>query len=158
MKTPEQHLSGLERLSLKLTNWIGTPSSILIHTIFFAGAFSLRLFGVSLDQVLLILTTVVSLEAIYLAILIQMTVNRNTQSLAEVEEDIGEIEEDIGEIHEEMEELGDDVEEIAEDIEEIQEEDEAEEKEEESTKITLEKIETDLQRLLTDIELLKKQK
>jgi septal ring factor EnvC (AmiA/AmiB activator) len=158
MKSPEQHLSGLERLSLNLTNWIGTPSSILVHTIFFAGAFSLRLFGVSLDQVLLILTTAVSLEAIYLAILIQMTVNRNTQSLAEVEEDIGEIEEDIGEIHEEMEELGDDVEEIAEDIEEIQEEDEAEEKEEESTKITLEKIEVDLQRLLTDIELLKKQK
>ena len=35
-----------------------------------------------------LLTTAVSLEAIYLSIFIQMTVNRNTQSLEEVEEDI----------------------------------------------------------------------
>jgi chromosome segregation ATPase len=61
-----------------------------------------------------VLTTVVSLEAIYIANLIQFTVNRNTQSLKEVEEDIDEIQEDV-------EELGEDVDEIQEDIEDIQE-------------------------------------
>lgn len=47
------------------------------------------------DKVLLILTTAVSLEAIYLAIFIQMTVNRTTTSLAGVEKDIGDIQEDV---------------------------------------------------------------
>jgi uncharacterized protein YoxC len=60
---------------------------------------------VSWDLLLLILTTVVSLEAIYLAIFIQMTVNQNTASLREVEKDIDAIEKDVDEIQ------GDDAEE-----------------------------------------------
>jgi hypothetical protein len=41
--------------------------------------------------VLLVLTTLVSLEAIYLSIFIQMAVNRTAQSIKEVEEDFEEI-------------------------------------------------------------------
>lgn len=106
-------INHLEKISVRVTNWIGTPLSIVIHTVLFIGIFSLKFFGVPVDQILLILTTAVSLEAIYLAIFIQMTVNRTTASLEEAKEDLEEIAEDV-------EDLGEDVEEIAEDVEEIQ--------------------------------------
>lgn len=95
----------LEKLSLKLTSWVGTPQSIVFHTFFFAGIFSLKFFGFMLEDILLVLTTAVSLEAIYLAIFIQMTVNRNTQSLMEVEEDIEDIQEDVEELSEDVDEI-----------------------------------------------------
>ena len=50
------------------------------------------------SDILLILTTIVSLEAIYLSIFIQITVNRNTQSLDDFEADIDEIQSDIDKI------------------------------------------------------------
>ncbi len=90
-------LSFLERASYKLTSWIGTPASLIIHTVMFMGIFALRYFGVTTDYILLILTTAVSLEAIYLSIFIQMSVNRATESLEEVEEDIEDIQEDATE-------------------------------------------------------------
>ncbi len=85
----------LEIISEKLTNWIGTPLSILIHTILFVGVFMMKFIGYGADEILLILTTAVSLEAIYLAIFIQMSVNRTTKSLKIVEKDIDEIQEDV---------------------------------------------------------------
>ncbi len=115
-----REVSRLEKLSTKLTDWVGTPMSILVHTILFISIFSLGLFGVSFESILLILTTAVSLEAIYLAIFIQMTVNRNTQSLEDVEKDIDEIQEDVEDIQEDVVELGDDVEEISKDVDEIE--------------------------------------
>jgi len=87
-----------------VTHYIGTTTSILIHTLLFAGIFSLRFFGSSTEEILLILTTAVSLEAIYLAIFIQMTVNRTTESLAGVERDIDDIQEDIDDIQEDVSE------------------------------------------------------
>lgn len=87
----------LEKISFKLTEWIGTPISLIIHTLLFFGIFSLRRFGVTTDYILLVLTTAVSLEAIYLSIFIQMSVNRATESLEEVEEDIEDIQEDTSE-------------------------------------------------------------
>ena len=90
-------LTPLEKISFKLTDWVGTPVSLIVHTLFFAGIFALRKFGITTDYLLLILTTAVSLEAIYLSIFIQMTVNRNTESLEEVEEDIEGIQEDVDE-------------------------------------------------------------
>lgn len=102
------------------TNWIGSKASLVFHTIFFVIMFSLPFFGFELDTVLLFLTTLVSLEAIYLAIFIQMTVNRNTQSLEEVEEDIEEIHEDVEEIQADVDEIQEDVDEIQEDVEEIE--------------------------------------
>lgn len=71
----------------RLTNWIGTKSSIKIHTIFFIGIFGLQFLGFTTDQVLLILTTFLSVEAIYLAIFIQMTVNRQSEDIEEIQED-----------------------------------------------------------------------
>jgi len=85
----------LQTISFKLTEWVGTPLSLILHTCLFAGIFALRYLGVTTNYILLILTTAVSLEAIYLSIFIQMTVNRNTQSLEEVEEDIEGIQEDV---------------------------------------------------------------
>lgn len=96
-----------EHFSKKLTKWIGSPQSIFIHTLFFIGIFSLRLWQVSSEDILLILTTLVSLEAIYLSIFIQMTVNRHSEELEEVSEDIEEIQEDVEEIQEDVEEIYD---------------------------------------------------
>ncbi|MBI2018729.1 DUF1003 domain-containing protein [Candidatus Daviesbacteria bacterium] len=87
----------LEKISFKFIEWVGTPYSLIVHSFFFIGVFALKYVGFSVDQILLILTTVVSLEAIYLAVFIQMSVNRNTQSLEEVEEDIEDIQEDVTE-------------------------------------------------------------
>ncbi len=93
--TRKNKLLPVEAATLKFTKWIGTPTSIVAHTFFFIGIFFLRMFGFSTEDILLILTTVVSLEAIYLAIFIQMTINRNTESLEAVEEDVEEIAKDV---------------------------------------------------------------
>lgn len=90
-------LSALEKVSIKFTRWVGTPYSLIAHTAFFTGVFVLYLFGLTMDKILLILATLSSLEAIYLSLFIQMTVNRNTESLEDVEEDIEDIQEEEGE-------------------------------------------------------------
>ncbi len=124
-------------LPVKITDWIGSTSSIVVHTILFVGIFVLRVFKFTTTDILLILTTAVSLEAIYLAIFIQMTVNRNTQSLEEVEEDIDEIQLDIDRLEEE------DVKDNVHDTTTIK---------------TLDTIQLDLQKLMQDIQHLKEQK
>lgn len=109
----------VERVSLGVTKWIGSVSSIVLHTIVFVGSFLAVSFElVSFDRMLLVLTTLVSLEAIYLAIFIQMSLNLARESLAEVEEDIDEIQEDVDEIQQDVDEIQHDVDEIQEDIEE----------------------------------------
>lgn len=143
------------RISEKLTSWIGSPSSIIVHTIFFIGIFGLVIFDVSFEQILLILTTAVSLEAIYLAIFIQMTVNRHTASLQEVEEEIEDLGEDIEELGEEVEDISEDIEEMSEDIDKIQEEESQDEVRDMKSHASLENIEITLQKLLTDIETIK---
>lgn len=89
-------------LADKLIKVIGTTKSLIVHTCLFVGIFSLAFFGISLDKILLVLTTFLSIEAIYLAIFIQISVNKNTESLEEVEQDIDEIEHDIDEIQEDV--------------------------------------------------------
>lgn len=166
----------VETFAQKVTRGVGSPTSIVLHTIGFVLFFGATFFGVAFDTILLVLTTIVSLEAIYLSLLIQMTVNMNTQSLQKVESDIDEIEEDFGEMREDVEEITEDfgeiresVEEITEDIgemeehieaiqeevEEITEEDAADDKRDEDTKITLENIQSTLQKLMIDLEKLK---
>lgn len=82
--------------------WIGSTQSFVLHTLVFLAAFLAVVFKtIALDTMLLVLTTAVSLEAIYLAIFIQMSVNQNTISLREVEEDIDEIEEELEDLSEE---------------------------------------------------------
>lgn len=141
--------NNLEKVSLGLTKWVGTPLSLVVHTILFAGIFVLVMLGFPLDKTLLILTTAVSLEAIYLSIFIQMTVNRSVESLEEVNEDIEQIQKNVKDIDE-------DVDEISEDLEKIQESDVEDDLQERKKQDTLEKIEGDIQKLLKDIEQLKK--
>lgn len=127
-----------------LTLWVGSLTSIAVHTLVFAIAFFLGLFhAIAWDTILLVLTTVVSLEAIYLAIFIQMTVNHNAQSLRAVEEDVDEIQKDIDAIEH--------------DVDEIQ-EDEAEEiTRDEQHQQALATISARLQMLLDDVQKLKKE-
>jgi uncharacterized protein YlxW (UPF0749 family) len=116
---PRKPQSPLEKASDALTQWIGTTTSIVAHTLFFIGIFALQWVGVSIDKILLILTTAVSLEAIYLAIFIQMSVNKTSQSLENVEEDIEDIQEDVEDIQEDVDEMQEDVEDLQEDVDEV---------------------------------------
>lgn len=109
----------LETIAMSVTRAVGSIWSIGIHTVIFVGAFTLILFGFNVDRVLLVLTTVLSLEAIYLSLFIQLSVNHQAKALASVEKDIDEIAEDVEEMQEDMEGIAEDVEEIAEDVEEI---------------------------------------
>lgn len=120
-KNPKKPFS-LTRLALRATRSIGSPESILLHTAFFIGAFFLSFVGWHFDRILLFLTTIVSLEAIYLAIFIQMTVNMNTRRLRAVSRDVEEIQEDVEDIQENVEEIQEDVEELQEDVEDMNEE------------------------------------
>lgn len=85
--------------TIKLAKWIGSPISLLLHTFVFGGIFVLRYLGIATDSLLLILTTVVCLEAIYLVILIQVIINKNTQNLAGVAQKVEEIQEEEKEAH-----------------------------------------------------------
>jgi peptidoglycan hydrolase CwlO-like protein len=117
----QKQLTPLELFSLRATRWIGSINSLIVHTVLFVVSFILVIFGIDFDKILLVVTTIVSLEAIYLAIFIQMSVNRQGRRLHAVSKDIDEIQEDIDEIQEDVEKIEKDVDEIQEDVEEIQE-------------------------------------
>lgn len=119
-------LEELENKALSITTWVGSVWSLIVHTLLFIGAFLLVFAGAPLDRVLLVLTTIVSLEAIYLSIFIQMSVNRQARALANVEKDIDEIQEDVEEIAEDVEDIQEDIDEIQENVEDITEEKEEE--------------------------------
>lgn len=110
----------IEKLAIRATTWIGSTSSLVVHTILFITSFLLIFFGFEADKVLLVLTTIVSLEAIYLSIFIQMSVNRSNRRLVAVRKDLEEIHEEVEEISEDVEGIQADVEHIEEDIGEIQ--------------------------------------
>lgn len=114
-------MTEIDAVSQKMTRWIGSVASLIVHTILFAFCFIIVLLGAPLDRVLLVLTTIVSLEAIYLAIFIQMSVNKNTADIDEIQEDVEEIAEDVDEIQKDIDEIQEDVDEIQEDVDEIQE-------------------------------------
>jgi biopolymer transport protein ExbB/TolQ len=107
----------LKRLAIRFTQSIGSVWSVVIHTVLFIAPFCLYFLGAELDKILLILTTIVSLEAIYLSIFIQMSVNYQTRQLQSVQDDIEEIQEDV----EEMQEADEGDEEEDEDLNEIKE-------------------------------------
>ena len=117
----------LEKTADLATRWIGSTSSLLFHTVVFILSFLLPIFNmVSFERMLLVLTTVVSLEAIYLSIFIQMTVNKNSQDIEIIQEDIEDIEEGIGEIQKDVDEIQEDVVEMQEDTEQELEEEKEE--------------------------------
>lgn len=154
------------KTAIGVTRWVGSPGSVVVHTILFVAFFvAAAEEWIAYDEMLLFLTTIVSLEAIYLAIFIQMTINYTTQELAEVsedveemKEDIGEIQEDVGELQEDVEEISEDVGEISEEVEETNEEEKAEEQRKAEQKKTLSDIQADLRRLMTDISKLQEPK
>jgi len=126
-----------------ITRSVGSVASVVLHTLVFLGAFLLGIMEVTdWDTILLILTTVVSLEAIYLAIFIQMSVNQNTESLREVEVDVDEIQKDIDAIEQ--------------DVDEIQEADVIDKLHDDQHREELQGISERLQQLLADINNLKK--
>ena len=95
----------LEKLAYRIPGAMGTPLSIGIHTILFGLSLLLIVIGIDADRVMLVLTTIVSLEAIYLSLFIQMSVNRQHHRIKEVAADVEEIQEDIEEIQEDVEDL-----------------------------------------------------
>ena len=152
----------LEDVASSFTRWVGSPSSILVHTVFFAACFLTLAFGVNLETMLLFLTTVVSLEAVYLAILIQFTVNKANEELLNVGQDIDEIQEDIDEIQEDVDEMQEDVGEIQKDIDEIQEDvddieegETEEEKRDKDMKATVDRIQSALELLMKEVNSIK---
>ena len=116
MATPPPNLG---KFVNRLTAWVGSPSSMFVHSIIFLGALLLPLLGVDSAKVLLVLTTIVSLEAIYLSIFIQYSVNQHSEALTEVASDIDEVTEDVKEISTDVEELSSDVEDISSDVSEL---------------------------------------
>ncbi|OGE39003.1 hypothetical protein A3F00_01825 [Candidatus Daviesbacteria bacterium RIFCSPHIGHO2_12_FULL_37_11] len=98
-------LSMIEKLARDIPRWVGTPQSLIIHTIIFMGILSLGFFGFDFRTVNIVLTTWLSIEAIYLAIFIQMTVNRNTESIEDLQEDVEELSEDVEDIQEDIEDI-----------------------------------------------------
>ena len=130
--------SFIDRIADKVTSWIGSTASIIFHSCFFVFAFvSHWLFSWSFDSILLVLTTVVSLEAIYFSIFIQRAVNQQAERLGDVEESL------------------DDVEDSLDDVEEALEEDEQEEEAEEES---LEDVVTEMKKVLKEMKKMAKEK
>lgn len=136
----------------KLTSWTGSISSLVLHTIVFAACIMLGILQFATwDIILLVVTTAVSLEAIYLAIFIQMTVNEHSKELDQVTEDVEDIQEDI-------EEISEDVEDIQEDVEEMSEEEKQHGEKRQHQLVTLDQLTKDVRRVLDDLEMFKKGK
>lgn len=161
MTAKEQRKIQLERVADLATRWIGSISSLIFHSVFFALSFILPLSGaITFERMLLVLTTVVSLEAIYLAIFIQMSVNKNSQDIEIIQENVEEIQEDVEEIQEDIEEIEENIDEIQKDVDEIQEDIESDTEEEELIEKqeaqTLANIQAILLKLQGEIEILKR--
>lgn len=142
MKNREEKTKEKIEFLVKVTDgvmwWIGSIPSLIVHSIIFLTAFLLPLFGiVEFDKMLLVLTTVLSLEAIYLAIFIQMSVNRSQEHIEDLKDDVNEIQEDIEDIQEDIEEISEDIDDIQEDIEDIAEDEDDEDHNERAKNVML---------------------
>jgi low affinity Fe/Cu permease len=140
------------QFSERITTWIGSEASIVLHTFAFIAIGSLHYFGVPFVNMMVILNTAVSLEAIYLAIFIQMTVNRHSADIEDIQEDVQELGEGVEELGEGVADLGEGIEEISEDMQEGEEEDR---RGSEPHSVTFEKLESSVQKILSDLETLK---
>ena len=117
-----ENRTALDKLADAIILWIGSTASLVFHTILFLVSFLLPIFKViGFEEMLLVLTTIVSLEAIYLSIFIQMSVNKSNKHIEVIKEDIDEIQEDIDEIQEDIDEIQEDIDEIADDDEDEEE-------------------------------------
>ena len=89
----------LGKFLFKLTELIGSPFSLVLHTVFIAGFFYMRYLGLMSNLTLLTLATIVSIEALYLAIFNQIKVKRHTNSLSEATTTIENMREEEQETH-----------------------------------------------------------
>ena len=128
----------LDKMADSVISWIGSTSSLVFHTLLFITSFLLPLFKVvDFEEMLLVLTTIVSLEAIYLSIFIQMSVNKSNKHIEVIKEDVNEIQEDIDEIQEDIDEIQEDIDEIQVDIDEIADDEDEDEHKEKAQKVIL---------------------
>lgn len=128
----------LDKMADSVISWIGSSASLVFHTLLFITSFLLPLFKVvEFEEMLLVLTTIVSLEAIYLSIFIQMSVNKSNKHIEVIKEDVNEIQEDIDEIQEDIDEIQEDIDEIQEDIDEIADDEDEDEHKEKAQKVIL---------------------
>ena len=128
----------LDKIADSVISWIGSTSSLVFHTLLFITSFLLPLFKVvEFEEMLLVLTTIVSLEAIYLSIFIQMSVNKSNKHIEVIKEDVNEIQEDIDEIQEDIDEIQEDIDEIQEDIDEIADDEDEDEHKEKAQNVIL---------------------
>jgi len=149
---PEARLHALAVAIQHAITWIGSPASLIVHTVAFAACFAVCLLHwVDWNLMLTVLTNVVSLEAIYLAIFIQFSVNLQAKSLKGVEEDVESIQEDVEELGEHVEGIKEDVEDIQEDISE----DASEELRKRKQAQMLEALTNDVKAMLLHLETLK---
>jgi septal ring factor EnvC (AmiA/AmiB activator) len=96
----------LNEASDNIIKWVGSTNSLIIHTAVFVLSFvSPFIFKVSFDLVLLVLTTLVSLEAIYLAIFIQRSVNQQANRLEDVEDALDDVEESLDDVEESIDDV-----------------------------------------------------
>jgi len=139
----------IQKGASKITNWIGSTTSVIIHTLLFIVSFTIPYLGyTTFERMLLVLTTIVSLEAIYLSIFIQMSLNTSKEKIEIIQDNIEEISDDI-------EELGDDLEELA---EEMSEEEDVETTGDQDNDKILMAIRATLFHIQRDIELIKRRK
>ena len=128
----------LDKMADSVISWIGSTASLVFHTLLFITSFLLPLFKVvDFEEMLLVLTTIVSLEAIYLSIFIQMSVNKSNKHIEVIKEDVNEIQEDIDEIQEDIDEIQEDIDEIQVDIDEIADDEDEDEHKEKAQKVIL---------------------
>ena len=128
----------LDKMADSVISWIGSTASLVFHTLLFITSFLLPLFKVvEFEEMLLVLTTIVSLEAIYLSIFIQMSVNKSNKHIEVIKEDVNEIQEDIDEIQEDIDEIQEDIDEIQEDIDEIADDEDEDEHKEKAQNVIL---------------------
>jgi peptidoglycan hydrolase CwlO-like protein len=146
----------LETFSAKAIKWIGSVESLIIHTVLFIVFFVLYVLGIDISTVLLVLTTIVSLEAIYLSIFIQMSVNFQAKKLESVASDVEDIQKDVEEIQEDVEDIQEDVEDIQEDVEDIQEDVEEFSEEDDEEDEEYKKIKETMDLLLKEVSDLKR--
>jgi peptidoglycan hydrolase CwlO-like protein len=105
-KNIEEDKRMIEKIALKIVKLIGTVGSVIVHTVIFTLAILLYAFNCyDRESIMLVVTTIVSLEAIYLSIFIQMGMNNHGKKLEEIKENVEDIQENVEDIQEDVEEL-----------------------------------------------------
>lgn len=104
----------LNKLADRITISLGSTESLLVHTAVFIISFAFVYTGFAIDSILLVLTTIVSLEAIYLSIFIQRTANKQTERMEKLVREIRQntvihleqpLDQVVGQIHKDVQRL-----------------------------------------------------